>query len=169
MRFELQKNLLNRFYQLTHIFTILFAAVWIVAPLVTIFIIEEAPTKVFAVFIGAVIVLSILFTVYLLWHSQKYTQSLEYQVEDNILFIQEGVFTYQRKSIPLDRVTDIRMVQTLLMRWVGIWRIHVQTAGVGVAGPEGVLWAVESPKAIRQQLLALRHQAVMGEQVQPAA
>ncbi len=169
MRFELQKNLLNRFYRYTHILTMAFAVVSIILPFLMILILEEASSRAIFWLMSVTTLIGLFITAFLLWHAKQYTNNLEYQVEDNILYIQEGVFTYQRKSIPLDRVTDIRMVQTLLMRWVGIWRIHVQTAGIGSAGPEGVLWGIESPKAVRQQLLTLRQAAVNREIVDPAA
>ena len=78
--------------------------------------------------------------------------ALEYQVDEHVLHVSEGVFNLQRKAIPLDRVTDIRLVQTLLMRWCGIWAIQAQTASVGQAAPEATLWSLVDPQANRSAL-----------------
>ena len=76
------------------------------------------------------------------------------------MHVQEGVFNRKHKAIPLDRVTDFQLFQGILMRWMGIWIVKVQTASMGEATPEAILWAVGNPQEVRNSLLAARQEAV---------
>ena len=169
MRFELQKDLLTRYLRLNHIIAVTAILSSLILPFTIIFIIEDVPAKAFIFFDGGLILFGSLLTWLLLWHSGQFANSLEYHVDDDILYIKEGVFTFQRKGIPLDRVTDIRLVQSVLMRWVGIWKVQIQTASVGESGPEGILWAVDAPKEVRNQLFTHRKLAVTNKSLDVAS
>ncbi|MEM7116109.1 MAG: PH domain-containing protein [Chloroflexota bacterium] len=160
MRFKLQTTQLVRYLSLTHIL----GALGTFSPLILGFAIGFATEGAAGIpsfsVLGGLIGIAVLIILLLIWYVRHFVRSLNYQLADNVLHIEEGVFTYQRKAIPLDRVTDIRLVQNLLMRWVGIWKIQVQTAGVGQMQAEGVLWAAESAETVRNELLAARETAV---------
>ena len=135
-----------------------------------IMIIEEAPVRVMSFVLGSMFVFGLLLFSFLLWHARALTNALSYEVKDGVLYISEGVFVYQRKAIPLDRVTDFRLVQGILMRMFGIWKIQVQTAGAsGATGAEGILLAVQGPLVARDSLLQLRDAAVKAQRIDGAA
>lgn len=94
------------------------------------------------------------------WLSKRQSEELRYRLEGTTLRVDQGVFFLKRKAIPLDRVTDFVLAQGPLMRWCGIWAIHVQTAGTGQAVAEATLHGVLEPERVRDTLLAARDEAV---------
>ena len=169
MRFELQRKQLLRYLRWNNFLALFFSTVPFVAFLTIIFLIEGTGAAAWVWTYGIFLVTGVTLFFYLRWYTSSHVAALDYQIEDHILHVEEGVFTYKRKAIPLDRVTDIRLVQGLLMRWLGIWRIDVQTASHGQMGAEGSLWAVEAPKEVRNQLLTARQVAVKAQRVEAAA
>ncbi len=96
------------------------------------------------------------------WLPRRQASALRYALEGSTLRVDAGVFFLARKAIPLDRVTDIVLVQGPLMRHFGVWSLRVQTAGAGSHVPEGVLLGVEEPERVRDLLLEARDEAVSG-------
>ena len=94
------------------------------------------------------------------WLAKKQAEALKYWLDGGTLRVDQGVFFLKRKSIPLDRVTDIVLTQGPLMRWCGIWGLQVQTAGTGQAVPEATLYGLTDVDRMRDHLLAARDQAV---------
>lgn len=160
MRFNYQNNLLVRYFNMTHRLAYFFIVASMIATFLPIMLLEGASMRtimvVGSIFVGG----STAVLIGAQWLNHQWVKSLDYSVEDNILYIEEGYFTQQRKAIPLDRVTDLRLVQGFLMRRLGIWALNVQTASVGTMGAEGTLWAIEDPKAVRTKLLEMRQSAV---------
>lgn len=87
-------------------------------------------------------------------------EALRYWLEGTTLRADSGVFFLKRKAIPLDRITDMVLVQGPLLRWCGIWALQVQTAGTGQGIPEAVLYGLDRPEEIRAELLRARDKAV---------
>ena len=71
-----------------------------------------------------------------------------------MLCVSGGVFFLFRKSIPLERITDIALVQGPLLRLFGIWAMRIQTAGS--AQCEATLYGVCEPEKIRTVILSQR-------------
>lgn len=94
------------------------------------------------------------------WLSKRQSEELRYWIDGTTLRVDQGVFFLKRKAIPLDRVTDFVLAQGPLMRWCGIWAIHVQTAGMGQGVAEATLHGILDPERVRDTLLAARDEAV---------
>ena len=111
-------------------------------------------------FVGLGLVIAVLYALTLgPWLSRKQALALRYWLDGSTLRIDEGVFFLKRKSIPLDRVTDLVLSQGPLMRWCGIWGLRVQTAGSGQQMPEATLYGVRDPERVRDVLLKARDDA----------
>jgi membrane protein YdbS with pleckstrin-like domain len=93
------------------------------------------------------------------WLSQEQGRVLRYWLEGSTLRVDQGVFFLKRKAIPLDRVTDIILVQGPLMRWCGIWGVNIQTAGAGQAISEATLYGLVNAEEVRDLLLEARDRA----------
>jgi uncharacterized membrane protein YdbT with pleckstrin-like domain len=94
------------------------------------------------------------------WLTGKQSEALRYWLDGTTLRLDQGVFFVKRKAIPLDRVTDVMLVQGPLMRWCGIWALYIQTAGMsGQAVAEGVLYGIDDPERVRDELLRARDKA----------
>jgi putative membrane protein len=94
------------------------------------------------------------------WLSRRQAEALIYALDGTTIRIDQGVYFLKRKAIPLDRVTDIVVTQGPLMRWCGLWRVDIQTAGSGQEQAEGYLYGLCDPEAVRDQLLSARDRAV---------
>jgi putative membrane protein len=90
------------------------------------------------------------------WHAKARSLELDYRLLPGRLLVSDGVFTKVRKTIPLDKVTDIGLVQGIVDRWFGLWRVSVQTASSGQAAPEAMLVGLRDPKEFRRRVLAQR-------------
>jgi putative membrane protein len=90
------------------------------------------------------------------WLSRKQAEVLVYQLYDSYLFVHQGVFFIKRKTIPLDRITDIVLNQGPLLRYFGLWRLDIQTAGSGQQKAEACLYGLTDPEQARTTILAAR-------------
>lgn len=100
------------------------------------------------------------------WLSRKQAEALSYWLDGRTLRVDQGVFFLKRKAIPLDRVTNVVLVQGPLMRWCGIWGLQVQTAGTGEARPEATLYGLTDPEAVHAFLLKARDEAAARERAE---
>jgi len=111
-------------------------------------------------FLGIGLAVAILFALTLgPWLSRRQAEALRYWLDGSTLRVDQGVFFLKRKAIPLDRVTDVVLVQGPLLRWCGIWELRTQTAGTGQAVPEASLYGVVDPERVRDVLLRARDEA----------
>jgi membrane protein YdbS with pleckstrin-like domain len=90
------------------------------------------------------------------WYAKRRSLELDYRLLPGRLLVSDGVFTKVRKTIPLDKVTDIGLVQGIVDRWFALWRVSVQTASSGQAAPEAVLVGLRDPREFRRGVLAQR-------------
>lgn len=161
MRFELQTRKLRRYLHTTYSLTWSLLLLSMALPLMLVFIFEAESRTALSILFGLTLITVVATTFYLRWFAKQFISSLSYQLDNHILHVQEGVFNRKQKAIPLDRVTDFQLFQGVIMRWVGIWIVKVQTASMGEATPEAILWAVADPKAVRNQLVEARNEAVL--------
>ena len=95
-----------------------------------------------------------------LWLCPQQANNLCYRLDGSTLRVDGGVFFLFRKSIPLERITDVALVQGPLLRYCGIWAMQIQTAGTPTA--EAVLYGVCEPEKVRDLILS-RRQSVHNE------
>ena len=70
------------------------------------------------------------------------------------LKVRRGVLTKIEQSVPLDKITDLAVRQNLMMRWLNIEAISVETAGQSSVGPLVQLIAVDNAREFRDAVLA---------------
>lgn len=70
------------------------------------------------------------------WYYKKFYSTLEVVLTSRELQVSRGVLVRQEKSIPLEKVTDLALVQGPIMRRMDIKGLQVETAGQsgGAAG-----------------------------------
>lgn len=160
MHFELQTQKLRKYLHTSYTLNWGFMFLITLFPFVMIYTFEAGSRKGLSIFLGLLILPTVGIVLYLRWFAKQFINSLSYQIDNHILHVQEGVFNRKQKAIPLDRVTDFQLFQGIIMRWVGIWIIKVQTASMGEATPEAILWAVSNPQKVRNTLVSARNEAV---------
>lgn len=138
--YPMQRGRVARYFYWQHVLFILLVGIW---------------------FFGLGLVVAIIYALTLgVWLPQKQAEALRYWLDGTTLRVDQGVYFLKRKAIPLDRVTDVVLVQGPLMRRCDIWALHIQTAGMGgQAVAEAILYGVNHPEEIRDELLRVRDDA----------
>lgn len=75
----------------------------------------------------------------------------------------------QKKTVPLDKITDLTFSQGLLQRWCGIEQIAVQTASSGANRAEMVILGLKDAKDFRRAVMEMKDAAKKGESSLQAA
>jgi putative membrane protein len=92
--------------------------------------------------------------------SRRQAKALKYWCEGSTLKIEEGIIFIKRKAIPLDRITDIVMSQGPFLRYFNIWRLDIQTAGMGTTYSEGRLYGLKNPEQVKEDLIKRRDEII---------
>ncbi len=76
---------------------------------------------------------------------------------DRSLNIRRGLIFRVEKNVPLDRIQDLTMMEGPLLRWLGLSRLHIETAGQNVGGGGGahLVGVIDAP-AFRDAVLDQR-------------
>lgn len=134
--FRIQRDKVARYFYWVHIALILSVGVW---------------------FFGLGILIALVYALTVgEWLPHKQANALRYWLDGSTLRVEEGVYTLKRKAIPLDRITDLVLYQPFFIRPFDIWILTVQTSGMGMGAPEAVLFGLNNPEAIRDQILQAR-------------
>ena len=88
--------------------------------------------------------------------SVAWVKVLRYRLTDRALLVDKGILFKSRKTIPLDKITDLELVQGPLLRVFGMWIIKIQTAGTASQMPVAMLIGVIDPEQIREEILAAK-------------
>ncbi|MCL2710414.1 MAG: PH domain-containing protein [Planctomycetaceae bacterium] len=92
----------------------------------------------------------------LVWYYPRWVAALRFCLDDRSLRVEQGLLFRSRKTIPLDKITDLELVQGPLLRALDMWQIKVQTASTGSQMPEAMLIGVINPEQVREEILAIR-------------
>lgn len=90
---------------------------------------------------------------------RHWVESVEYRLEQGSLFISSCfvlwgvVLCRQEKSIPLVKITDLKLVQGPLLNMMDLWVLRVQTASTSLPRPEAALYALDNPQDARDRIL----------------
>ena len=99
-----------------------------------------------------------------LWYGPESLRRMSARLTTKALEIRKGVFFRSEATIPLNRVTDLRMHDGPLMRYYDIRGMKVETAGQsGATGSEGSLIGVIDAAEFRDAVL-LQRQKVLDEE-----
>ena len=104
-----------------------------------------------------------------LWYYPEYLRRLSARLTTQAVEIRKGVFFRKELTIPLNRITDVRLLDGPIMRHYDIRGLRVETAGQAGqnAGTEGDLVGVIDAMEFRDAVLRQR-QAVLGGEQTPA-
>ena len=91
---------------------------------------------------------------------RDWAASLTYRLNDSALFVSScfalwGIVLYRtEKTIPLAKITDVRLVQGPILSRMNLWVLQIQTASAGGTDyAEAKLYAPESPHELREQIV----------------
>ena len=90
------------------------------------------------------------------WYYPRWVKALRYCLDDKALRVEQGLLFRSRKTIPLDKITDLELVQGPLLRYFNMWTIKVQTASTASQLPEAMLLGLVNPEQAREEILAAK-------------
>jgi putative membrane protein len=102
------------------------------------------------------------------WITGKYLASHRCTLTKRTLKVSKGILTKVEKTVPLDRITDLGIVQGPLMRLFGIEAISVETAGQSSAGSLVNLAGIKNGREFRDAVLQQRD-LVVGSSVEQSS
>ena len=85
-----------------------------------------------------------------------WVSALRYSLDSKALRVEQGRLFKSRKSIPLEKITDLELVQGPILRALDMWIIKVQTASTGSQLPEATLIGLVNPEQVREEILAAK-------------
>ena len=106
------------------------------------------------------------------WYYPQYLDRLSARLTTQAVEIRKGVFFRKESTIPLNRITDVRLHDGPIMRRYGLRGLKVETAGQAGqnAGSEGDLVGIIDAPAMRDAILRQRQIVLSGEEAPaPAA
>ena len=110
------------------------------------------------------------------WYGAEYLRRVSARLTTNAVEIRIGVFFRKESTIPLNRITDVRLHDGPVMRHYGLRGLKVETAGASGqdSSSEGNLIGVIEAEDFRNAILEQRQRVIdaesgRGVQVAPAA
>ena len=106
-----------------------------------------------------------------LWYGPEYLRRMSARLTTNALEVRKGVFFRKESTIPLNRITDLRLHDDPVMRHYGIRGLKVETAGGSgqTDSSEGDLIGVIDAEEFRNAVLARRQLVIDAEAGRPVA
>ena len=88
--------------------------------------------------------------------TKRYLDRMECLLTDKTLIVKKGIFVRIEKTIPLEKITDIGMVQGPIMRYFDLHTLTVETAGQSGQGALVSLTGIKDAKSFREVVLNQR-------------
>ena len=106
-----------------------------------------------------------------LWYYPEFLRRMSARLTTHAVEIRKGVFFRKESTIPLDRITDVRLYDDPVMRHYGLGGGKLETAGQSgqYASSEGNLVGVIGAADFRDRILRQRQRVVGGEEAAAAS
>ncbi|NVJ61907.1 MAG: PH domain-containing protein [Gammaproteobacteria bacterium] len=91
-----------------------------------------------------------------LFFSRHYLRKMECKLTNKALKFKKGLLVKVEKTIPLEKITDMGLEQGPLMRFFGIYKLTVETAGQSGHGALVSLLGIVETKTFRAKVLKQR-------------
>jgi putative membrane protein len=94
------------------------------------------------------------------WVTGRYLARMRCTLTRRTLEFSKGMLVRTEKTVPLDKITDVGMVQGPVMRFLDLQALSVETAGQSSAGPLLKLVGVVDTQGFREAVLEQRDRMV---------
>ena len=101
--------------------------------------------------------------------TRRYLATYRCTLTNRSLKVARGLFVKTEKTVPLDRITDLGLVQGPIMRFFDIEALSVETAGQSSQGALVRLAGIKDGRAFRDAVLAQRDLVVGSEEDRSAS
>ncbi|BFT28825.1 PH domain-containing protein [Alteromonas sp. D210916BOD_24] len=110
-------------------------------------------------------ILFLLFTVPIfLFISGKALEAMSATITERKLVVKRGIFNKEEKSIPLEKITDVAMIQGPIMRMFNLYRLSFETAGQSANGALVSLIGIDEAANFRETILTQKDKVLSGMQ-----
>jgi len=99
--------------------------------------------------------------------TERYLQHMSCTLTNRSLKVSRGIWVRQEKTVPLDKITDLALVEGPLMRYYGLQAISVETAGQSSPGSLIRLVGLDGARDFRDMVLRQRDVVVGGGTLAP--
>lgn len=83
-------------------------------------------------------------------------------ITERKLVVKRGIFNKEEKSIPLEKITDVAMIQGPLMRMFNLYRLSFETAGQSANGALVSLIGIDEAANFRETILTQKDKVLSG-------
>lgn len=86
--------------------------------------------------------------------TKRYINNMSAELTEQKLIVRKGLFTRTENTVPLDKITDMALIQGPIMRMFDLHKLTIETAGQSSAGALISLTGVVDVTHFRSQVLA---------------
>jgi len=93
------------------------------------------------------------------WYCRRYFESLKCTLCERSLIVAKGIYFKRERTIPLDKIQDLMLIEGPLLDRFGLCQLHVETAGQSSAaqgGSEADLVGIFEARKLRDRVLDQR-------------
>jgi putative membrane protein len=90
------------------------------------------------------------------WATQRYLDRMTCTLTERSLKVTRGILVRREMTVPLDKITDMGLVEGPIMRYLDLQAVRVETAGQSTAGAAIQLVGVRDARGFRDEVLAQR-------------
>lgn len=100
--------------------------------------------------------------------THKHLRTMECTLTDRSLKVKKGLLTKVEKTVPLDKITDMGLVQGPIMRYFDVEAVSVETAGQSAMGSSIILVGMVGGREFRDAVLSQRDLVTASQSDSPA-
>lgn len=101
--------------------------------------------------------------------TRRYLARMSCTLTDRSLKVNKGWLVRVEKTVPLDKITDVGLVQGPIMRWLELEALSVETAGQSSMGPLVTMTGIVGGRAFRDAVLVERDRVAGAKEEAPVA
>ncbi len=90
--------------------------------------------------------------------TERYLKRMSCVLTERSLKLSKGVLVRQEKTVPLDKITDLALIEGPIMRLLNLQALKVETAGTSTAGSFITMVGIVDARAFRDTVLDQRDQ-----------
>ncbi len=90
------------------------------------------------------------------YFTERYLQHMSCTLTERSLKVSRGMFVRTEKTVPLDKITDLALIEGPIMRYLNLQAVKVETAGASSPGALIKLIGIVDARAFRDRVLRQR-------------
>lgn len=90
------------------------------------------------------------------WATSRYLERMTCTLTERSLKVSRGILVRREMTVPLDKITDVGLVEGPIMRWMDLQALRIETAGQSTAGAAVQLVGIENGRTFRDEVLHQR-------------